>query len=148
MLDAFAASNDIKYSICMPCGILGAVPDAAMNLCYPLAVYATVQAHLSQPLEFPGGLGSWQNAQDQSSAMLNGYLEEWTVLREQTRRGERFNATDGSCFTWEGFWPRLAAWYGLEWQGPKTEGLKTMDTPYDPPPRGCVVLKHKAVNCY
>lgn len=84
----------------MPCGILGAVPDAAMNECYPLGVYAAVQKHLDRPLVFPGGLASWENPIDQSSAMLNAYLEEWTVLRDQTNRGEKFNATDGSAFTW------------------------------------------------
>ena len=128
--------HDAKYSTAMPCGILGAVPDAAMNLCFPLAVYATVQAHLKKPLEYPGSLQSFQIPQDQSSAMLNGYLEEWSVLRDQDVVGERYNATDGSNFTWEGFWPRLAAWYGLDWKRPRTEGLNEIKTPYNPPPRG------------
>lgn len=138
VLAKWCTTHNLKYSICMPCGILGAVPDAAMNLCFPLAVYATVQAHLGKPLEFPGDLVSWQNPQDQSSAMLNGYLEEWTVLREQEALGEKWNAVDGSPFTWEGFWPRLASWYGLEWRMPKADGLQSMKTPHDPPPRGSV----------
>jgi len=135
-LRGWCEEHDVKYSIGMPAGILGAVPDAAMNLCFPLAVYATVQAYLKKPLEFPGGLESWQNVQDQSSAMLNGYLEEWAVLRDQKGLGEKFNAADNSAFTWEGFWPRLAAWYGAEWQRPSEGGLQTLKTPYDPPPRG------------
>jgi len=135
-LKDWVQKQGIKYSVCMPCGILGAVPDAAMNLCFPLAVYATVSAHLKKPIEFPGGLAEWQNVQDQSSAMLNGYLEEWTVLRDQNSTGEKWNAIDNSAFTWEGFWPRLAAWYGVEYRGPKMEGLNSMQTPYDPPPRG------------
>ncbi|KAJ5092000.1 hypothetical protein NUU61_006870 [Penicillium alfredii] len=31
-----------------------------MNLCYPLAVYATVQKHLHQKLEYPGDLTTWE----------------------------------------------------------------------------------------
>lgn len=69
--------------------------------------------------------------------MLNGYLEEWSVLRDQgSVVGEKWNAVDGSPFTWEGFWPRLAAWFGVEWARPKEEGLHEMKTAHDPPPRG------------
>lgn len=135
-LAKWTQDQGIKYSICMPCGVLGAVPDAAMNLCFPLAVYATVTAHLKQILQYPGDIAEWQCSQDQSSAMLNGYLEEWSVLREQKALGEKFNAIDNSAFTWEGFWPRLAAWYGVDWKGPKTDGLQSVQVGYDPPPRG------------
>lgn len=136
VLDEYAARTNTKWSVVMPSNILGAVPDAAMNLVFPLAVYATVQSHLKQPLRFPGGLKAWETPQDQSSAVLNGYLEEWAVLREQGPRGEKYNTADGSAFTWGGFWPTLAKWYGVEWEGPKLEGLKAGKTPYEPPPRG------------
>lgn len=122
----------------MPCGIVGAVPDGAMNLAFPLALYCAIQAHLGQPLEFPGGNAEWQNPQDQSSAMLNAYMEEWSVLIEQKSLGEKWNAIDNSAFTWEGFWPVLAKWYGIDYTGPKTEGLKSFQSAHDPPPRGYV----------
>ena len=69
----------------MPSSILGAVLDAAMNAAYPLAVYAAVCAHLGEPLDFPGSIESWQMTQIASSAMLNAYLEEWSVLTEKQR---------------------------------------------------------------
>lgn len=31
---------------------------------------------------------------------------------------QKFNACDNSAFAWQGFWPRLAGWYGLDWEGP------------------------------
>lgn len=31
----------------------------------------------------------------------------------------KFNTFDGGAFAFEAFWPRLAGWYGLEWEGPK-----------------------------
>lgn len=65
----------------MPCAIVGAVPDAAMNVAFPLAVYATVQAYLGKKLEFPADISAWERPCDISSAMLNAYLEEWVVLR-------------------------------------------------------------------
>lgn len=131
VLADFCRQHSLNYSIAMPCNILGAVPDAAMNLCFPLAVYATVCAHLKQPLHFPGGVTAWERPQDQSSAMLNAYLEEWTVLRPQETLGEKFNAVDGIPFTWAHFWPKMAAWYGLEWTGAKEEGLTKVEMPYN-----------------
>lgn len=119
-----------------PAWILGAVPDAAMNICYPLAVYAIVCKHLGQPLAFPSGVDAWDAIHAQSSAMLNAYLEEWCVLTDAAKN-EAFNATDDVPFSWGKMWPKLASWYGLPYEkpNPKDDYLE-FDTPYDPPPRG------------
>jgi len=118
-----------------------AVPDAAMNLCLPLAVYATVCKHLNQPLVFHGDIRAWQATTFQSSAMLNAYLEEWMVLSDDAK-DQKFNAVDNSGYSPESFWPKVADWYGIEWKAP---GVFRGDTdtsltefPYghDPPPRG------------
>lgn len=129
------------YTIAMPSYILGAVPDAAMNAAYPLAIYAAVCAHLGEPLAFPAGVAAWQNPQEVSSARMNAYLEEWAVLQPDTAAaGQKFNACDGSAFAWEGTWPVVAGWYGLPWKGPEEEGdgegWGEVKTPFDPPPRG------------
>jgi hypothetical protein len=101
----------------MPGPILGAVPDAAMNAAFPLAVYATVCAKLGTPLEFPGDIDSWQMNQSMSSSMLNAYMEEWAVLLGPPN--EKYNTCDSSAFAWESFWPRFAGWYGIESKGPQ-----------------------------
>lgn len=75
----------------------------------------------------------------QSSAMLNGYMEEWAVFQEGAK-GEKFNTVDGGPFTWGGFWPKFASWYGLEVGRPKDgDEYFEITTQYDPPPRGYVV---------
>jgi hypothetical protein len=123
----------------MPSYILGAVPSAAMNLVFPLAIYAAVCAHLGQPLAFPSDLRSWEATHVGSSAMLNGYMEEWAVFQEGAA-GEKFNTVDSSPFTWGGFWPKFAAWYGIEAGRPSLDDAvyTEMTTKYDPPPRGYV----------
>ena len=108
------------WNIHMPGPILGAVPDAAMNLAFPLAIYASITAHMSSTLEFPGDIASWQSYTSMSSSMLNAYQEEWAVLSPQAR-DQKFNTCDDSAFTWEMFWPRLAGWYGVSWEGPRGE---------------------------
>jgi hypothetical protein len=130
----------------MPSFILGAVPDAAMNAAYPLAVYAAVCAHLRRPLDFPADIASWQMTQVASSATLNAYLAEWSVLTPAAA-DQRFNTCDASAFAWEKCWPRVAGWYGVAWTGPMcvvdaVEGeaaaaeYTEVRTPYEPPPRG------------
>jgi hypothetical protein len=110
-----------------------------MNLCFPIAVYATVNKYLGEPLIYPGDRLAWQAPAYHSSAMLNGYLEEWSVLNENARN-QKFNACDGDGFTQEGFWPKLASWYGMKWEAPGVFGdgkdLKEFEYGFDPPPRG------------
>ncbi len=90
----------------MPGPILGAVPEAAMNAAFPLAVYATVCKKLGEPMDFPGDINSWQYDQSPSSSMMNAYMEEWAVLLGP--ENEKYNTCDNSAFTWEASWPRIA----------------------------------------
>lgn len=121
----------------MPAGILGAVPSAAMNLVYPLGIYAAVQKHLNAPLSFPCDLAAWEATRCLSSSMLNGYMEEWAVLHPNTSN-QRFNTADGATFTWGSFWPKFASWYGLEYERPSLDDAvyTEVTTRFEPPPRG------------
>ncbi|KAI1846416.1 hypothetical protein JX265_011905 [Neoarthrinium moseri] len=116
----YCREEGVGWNVHMPGAILGAVPDAAMNMAFPLAVYASVCAELKQPLEWPSGVEAWQMHSSMSSAMLNAFMEEWAVLTPAAEN-QRFNTSDDSLFTWEGFWPRLAGWYGVDWKGPDPE---------------------------
>ncbi|KAI6859963.1 hypothetical protein KC338_g7153 [Hortaea werneckii] len=66
LVDEYCKDTGCGWNICMPGPILGAVPDAAMNAAFPLAVYATVCKKLGQPLAFPGDINSWQMNQSMS----------------------------------------------------------------------------------
>jgi len=135
---AWCKKHSVEWTIAMPSAILGAVPDAAMNVAYPLAVYAAVSKHLGEPLVFTSDLASWQNAVALSSAMVNAYFEEWSVLTPAAGN-QKFNVVDNSSFTWEQFWPILAGWYGLEAQSPdfsKDAVYMESEIGFDPPPRG------------
>ena len=59
----------------MPAAILGAVPDAAMNFAFPLAVYAAVTKELGEVLKWPGDEKAWQMETSMSSSMMNGTLD-------------------------------------------------------------------------
>lgn len=71
-LFSYCREQGVGWNVHMPGPILGAVPDAAMNIAFALALYATVCAELGQPLEWPSDIDSWQSHSSMSSAMLNG----------------------------------------------------------------------------
>ncbi|KAJ4379505.1 hypothetical protein N0V86_004685 [Didymella sp. IMI 355093] len=134
---SFCAGHNISWNICMPAGILGAVPDAAMNLVFPLGVYASVQKHLGEKLEFPSDLQAWEANRCMSSSRMNGYMEEWAVLTDAASN-EKFNTMDGTTFTWGNHWPKLARRYGIDYERPSMDEsvYAVVKSKYDPPPRG------------
>lgn len=97
-LKAFTQKHRIGWNTTRPSHILEAVPHAAMNLCYPLGIYATVQKHLDQSLEYPGDPVAWQKPVSLSSAQANGYLSEWVVPTDDAK-DESFNAADDCSFS-------------------------------------------------
>jgi hypothetical protein len=133
----FCKKHSIDWNVCMPAGILGAVPDAAMNLVFPLGVYASVQKHLGEKLEYPTDLNSWEITRCMSSSMMNGYMEEWAVLNEGAKN-EKFNTMDGTTFVWGNFWPKFASWYDVGYERPSMDNsaYTEITTRFDPPPRG------------
>ena len=133
----FCKKEGIEWNVCMPASILGAVPDAAMNLVFPLGVYASVRKHLGEKLEFPNDLQSWETTRCMSSSKMNAYMEQWAVLNDKAK-DEKFNTTDGTTFTCGNFWPKYASWYGLEYEKPSMDDdvYIVATSKHDPPPRG------------
>jgi hypothetical protein len=133
----FCKKHSVEWNVCMPSGILGAVPDAAMNLVFPLGVYASVQKHLGEKLEFPCDVSAWDATRCLSSSMMNGYMEEWAVLND-VAKNEKFNTMDGTTFSWGNFWPKFAGWYATDYATPSMDesAYTEITTRFDPPPRG------------
>ncbi|EUC40526.1 hypothetical protein COCMIDRAFT_108582 [Bipolaris oryzae ATCC 44560] len=109
-----------RWNIILPGPLVGAAPRSAMNVAFPLAVYASICRKLNQSLEYPSDVVSWQMPLAMSSAGLNAHMEEWAVLTPGAA-DQRINQCDNSTFTWEGFWPCLAEWYGISWKGPEED---------------------------
>jgi hypothetical protein len=110
--------NHVEWNVTRPPFIVGAVRDAAMNVVYGLAIYASVQKELGHKLEFPADIAAWEVEKHLGSAVLIGYHAEWAVLSETTRN-QVLNIADESMFSFGKFWPVLASWYGLEYGGSK-----------------------------
>lgn len=105
--------TDTHWNIVMPAGVIGAVANGAMNSFFPFGVYAATQARKGEPLVFGGDFAQWQFESASSTARLMGYLSEWAVLEEKCQ-DQRFNAQDGSPFSFDRFFHELARWFGVE----------------------------------
>ena len=119
----YCNTTGVTWNIVRPSYIIGAVRDSALNHMVGLSIYASVQAHLRQPLAFPGDYAAWDREFCQSTALLNGYFEEWALLTDEAAN-EAFNIQDGLPFTWGRFWTYLAEWYGTTWTPPETDEAK------------------------
>lgn len=137
LLWSWAKENNVEWNITRPGFIIGAVKEAAMNIAYGLALYASIQSHLKKPLVFPGDADAWAAEKQLSSAMLIGYHAEWAALTPAAAN-EVLNEADGGPFTYGAFWPVLASLFEVDYLTPEDdEGMYTTITmPIGPPPRG------------
>ncbi|KAK5717974.1 hypothetical protein LTR15_008817 [Elasticomyces elasticus] len=136
-LTAWCTKHGSSWNVTRPGFIIGANPTAAINITYPLAIYASVQKELGGKLEFPSDAGAWDALKDLSTASLIGRFSEWAVLTKEAAN-EAFNIVDDSPFAYGKFWPTLASWYGLQYATPTDdeEAYTVVTLPANPPPRG------------
>ena len=136
-LSAWSKKHSTHWTITRPGFILGAVKEASMNITFALAIYASVQKELGLKLDFPADIGAWDANKDLSAVRLIAYFEEWAVLTDAAAN-QALNIVDDSRFTYGGFWPTVASWYGLEYGIPEPDESKYqhITMPRDPAPRG------------
>jgi len=137
LLWKWSRENNTTWNVTRPGFILGAVREAAMNLTYPLALYASVQKELGQSLDFPGDIVAWDAEKHDSSSGLIGYHAEWAALTDSAAN-QALNIVNGDSFSYGKFWPLLAAAYGIPYSVPELDESKyqTSEMPQSKPPRG------------
>lgn len=111
LLYEFCKKNNTKWNIICPAWIIGAVNNAAMNALHPIAIYAAVQAHKGEKMEYPGSLTNWLASTEHATAYLTGYESEWAVLTDKCAN-QKFNACDTCPLPNNRLWPEVARWYG------------------------------------
>ncbi|KAK5114527.1 hypothetical protein LTR62_002462 [Meristemomyces frigidus] len=124
LLFEYCKKHNTHWNIICPGWIIGAVNNAAMNALHPLAVYAAVQAHKGEKLNYPGAYESWLAVTEHSTAYLTGYLSEWAVLEDKCQ-DQKFNSSDTCPIPNNRLWPELARWYGAKgYTGPELDESK------------------------
>ncbi|UJR27752.1 hypothetical protein I4U23_009025 [Adineta vaga] len=113
LLKTYAEKYQWRYIITRPSTIIGVAKGNFMNFATTIALYATIQKELNQPLIFPGNKKSWNRISDHSTASNNAHFQLWTVLNEQIQH-EIFNIANGDLVRFRDLWPKIEHYFGFE----------------------------------
>ncbi|MDE8587337.1 SDR family oxidoreductase [Arthrobacter sp. NQ4] len=113
---AAAARQGFTWSVHRAHTVIGHAVGNAMNMGLTLAAQATLCRDSGQPFIFPGSETQWNGLTDMTDA---GLLAEHMLWASTTPAAadEAFNIVNGDVFRWRWMWPKLAAYFGLEWEG-------------------------------
>ncbi len=114
-----AAKGGFGWTVHRSHTMIGYARGNAMNMGVTLAVYATLCKEQGQPFIYPGSHEQWNALTDVTDARLLARQLEWAALNPTTW-GHAFNTANGDLFRWRWLWPQLAAYFGVESQGPPT----------------------------
>jgi nucleoside-diphosphate-sugar epimerase len=123
---AAAERDGFTWSIHRPHTIIGKAIGNLMNMGTTLAVYASICKEKEIPFRWPGSEAQWKGLSDVTDARVLAKHLIWAATTEAARN-EAFNVVNGDYFRWKDLWPKLAAWFGVEWIGYDGE-TKPMET--------------------
>lgn len=93
-----------------------------MNLLMIIGVYAAMCRELGLPFRFPGTPDAYRALCQMTDGRILARAVLWSAT-EPRCAGEAFNITNGDCFRWQNVWPRLAAFFGLDYDEPRKLSL-------------------------
>ncbi len=112
-----AARRGFTWTVARPHSIIGFALGNAMNMGVTLAVYATLCRETGRPFIFPGSHFQWNALTDVTDARLLARHLLWSA-ETPAAHNQAFNVVNGDIFRWRWLWPQLAAYFGVESQGP------------------------------
>jgi nucleoside-diphosphate-sugar epimerase len=114
------------WSVHRPHTIVGFAVGNAMNLGSTLAVYATLCRERGERFVFPGSHEQWNGLTDVTDAALLAEHLRWAAETPEAK-DQAFNVVNGDVFRWRWMWPQLAAYFGVEWDGPPERGAAPLE---------------------
>jgi hypothetical protein len=87
-----------------------------MNMGSTLAAYASICKETGRKFKFPGSAAQWNGLSDMTDAHILGKQLVWASTNDFAKNNA-YNIVNGDIFRWNWMWPRLAAWFGVEWEG-------------------------------
>jgi nucleoside-diphosphate-sugar epimerase len=113
---AAAKRDGFTWSVHRPHTIIGKAIGNAMNMGTTLAAYASICKEVGRPFTFPGSAAQWNGLTDMTDARMLGKQLIWASTNDFAKN-QAYNIANGDIFRWSWMWPRLAAWFGVEWKG-------------------------------
>ena len=109
--DLQSAGAGFALTTFRPTFIYGTAAGANMNPLLPIVAYGVLSREIGEPLHFPGAFGDL--IREAVDASLLADVLVWAAEAPDVD-GEAFNVTNGDVFTWDGVWPVIAGWLGME----------------------------------
>jgi len=102
-----------------------------MNEGSTLAVYALILKEVGKPLVWPGSADYWKRIVDFSDANIVARFEVFLSERLNPAndithpfQNQGYNIVNGDVFRWSRMWPRIAEYFGMQWEGPPQDGSR------------------------
>jgi nucleoside-diphosphate-sugar epimerase len=121
-----AASRGFAWTVHRPHTMIGYAPGNAMNMGQTLAVYAVLCRETNEPFIFPGSPEQWNALTDVSDARIVAQQLAWAATTPGAH-GQAYNISNGDLFRWRWLWPQIAAYFGVDWQGPPAGGTLPLE---------------------
>ncbi|ASN40501.1 NAD-dependent dehydratase [Arthrobacter sp. 7749] len=115
-LFASAAEQGFSWSVHRAHTVIGHAVGNAMNMGLTLAAQAALCKETGESFVFPGSEMQWNGLTDMTDS---GLLAEQMIWASTTpaAANEAFNIVNGDVFRWRWMWPKIAAHFGMEWEG-------------------------------
>ena len=113
---AAAERDGFTWSVHRPHTIIGKAIGNAMNMGATLAAYASLCKETGRKFKFPGSAAQWNGLSDMTDARILAKQLVWASTNDFAKN-EAYNITNGDVFRWSWLWPRLAQWFGVDWEG-------------------------------
>ncbi|KLT66712.1 SDR family oxidoreductase [Pedobacter sp. BMA] len=114
-----------SWSAIRPSVVAGTALGNPMNLISVIAVYAAISKELRIPLRFPGKPGAYDKLMEMTDADLLAKATVWAATEIQCAN-QAFNISNGDLFRWNELWPKIAAYFGLQFAPPLHMSLQTV----------------------
>jgi nucleoside-diphosphate-sugar epimerase len=113
---AAAKRDGFTWSVHRPHTIIGKAIGNAMNMGSTLAAYASICKETGRRFRFPGSAAQWNGLSDMTDTRMLAKQLVWASTNDFAKN-QAYNITNGDIFRWSWMWPRLAKWFGVEWEG-------------------------------
>jgi nucleoside-diphosphate-sugar epimerase len=113
---AASARDGFTWSVHRPHTIIGKAIGNAMNMGSTLAAYASICKETGRNFKFPGSAAQWNGMSDMTDAHILGKQLVWASTNDFAKNNA-YNIVNGDIFRWNWMWPRIANWFGVEWEG-------------------------------
>ncbi len=113
---AAAKRDGFTWSVHRPHTIIGKAIGNAMNMGTTLAAYGSICKEKGRAFTFPGSAAQWNGLSDMTDTRILAKQLIWASTNDLAKN-EAYNIVNGDLFRWSWMWPRLAAWFDVEWKG-------------------------------